>query len=123
MAITIRFNNVIVRQAAVKAKLPGGLPEAVRSFPMPGLTDGHLLAWRALMSGADAEYLAVVLCDAGLRHGVGADSDFAVVVPGFPESYPAWLEVGRVAEQRSCWLRGTEPGQLIDWHSQAGPGH
>ena len=122
MAIAIKFNNVVVRQAAVKAKLNGGLPETVRAFPVPGVTDGQLLVWPGLMSGADAEHLAIALCDAGLRHGVGMDSDFAVVAPGFEESYPAWLEVGHVADRRACWLRGTEPGALVDWHNAAGPG-
>jgi hypothetical protein len=122
MAVAIKFNNVVGRQAAVDAKLPGGLPEAVLAFPMRPLTDGRLLVWPALMSGQGAEYLAAALHAAGLHYGVNADSDFAVVAPGFPESYPAWLEVGHVAERRTCWLKGTEPGELVDWRRPVGPG-
>ena len=73
------------------------------------------------MAGNEASDIARILIQAGLRHGSDAASDFAVVAPGFPDEYPEWLEVGHVGACRACWLKGTDPGELVDWRNRAAP--
>jgi hypothetical protein len=118
MAVAIKFNNVVARQAAVAAKLAGVLPPAAPDLPLSPLADAHLLIWPALMDAVSPQRIARGLQAAGLRHGYDDHADFAVVTPGFPESYPAWLEVGHVGTRRACWLKGTDPGALIDWRDR-----
>ena len=122
MAIAIKFNNVVLRRSALAEKLSGVLPQALREWAFQPLTDSHLVVWPAIMDGETSESIAQVLQQAGLRHGFDGDSDFAAVAPGFPESYPVWLEVGHVGTRRACWLKGKDPGELMDWRHRAEPG-
>lgn len=115
MAIAIKFNNVVLRKAAIDAKLSGSLPQAVRDLPVLCEADAHLLVWRAMMDWHTPEQLALALHSAGLRHGFDADSDFAIVSPGMSETYPEWLEVGGIHFEWACWLKGTEPGTFVAW--------
>jgi hypothetical protein len=121
VAVAIKFNNVVVRKSAVADKLAGALPPALRAWAVQPVTDSGLLVWPALMDWETPEGIAGALRQAGLRHGFDGGSDFAVVAPGFPESYPEWLEVGHVGTRRACWLKGTDPGELVDWRRGAEP--
>ena len=119
MAIAIKFNNIVARRAAVQAKLGGDLPQVLREWTFKPLVDANLLVWPAMMDSDTPESIAQVLQQAGLKYGLDATSDFAAVAPGFPDSYPDWLEVGHVNDVRACWLKGSEPGELIDWRQRA----
>src|SRR4051812_8307525 len=119
MAVMIKFNNVVARKSALNEKLTGELPQALRAWSRRPFADSHLLVWPAMMDWETPEKIAGILQQAGLRHGFDNHSDFAIVAPGFPESYPEWLEVGKVDGLPACWLKGTEPGGLVDWRRRA----
>lgn len=113
MAVSIKFNNVVVRKSAVDAKLSGALPQTIREVSLKCHEDAHLFVWRLMMDWETPMELALALESAGLRNGLDEDSDFAIVRPAMPDSYPQWLEVGRIGAYSACWLKGMEPGDVV----------
>jgi len=113
MAIALEFISVLVRNSVINSQFPGGC-DSYRQFVSNGSYYRDLHLTRAgFMKSSDA-YEFVTLS----RGHVIQLPDIAVVsMDTDPATCCDWLVVGKVQSTLACWLRGTDPSELLYWRS------
>jgi tetratricopeptide (TPR) repeat protein len=119
MAVVIEGYSVVVRNATLAAKYPGGVEGYRRDCPNGSFCADESLSRVGFMARSDADIFVAQLAGAGLTpFRNGAAEEVALVSPQEGHLLPcAWLEWGWWGPAAIAWLAGTARGNL---HAPAG---
>lgn len=114
MAVLIQGFSVVVQQATLKAKYPGGLDAYREECPNSTFCADDLLARIGFMVQNDAEAFIAQLAAKGLTpFQNNACEDVALVTPVDGPLRPCqWLEVAPWGPAAMAWLAGTHRGDI-----------
>jgi tetratricopeptide (TPR) repeat protein len=119
MAVLIEGFSVVVRNADLAAKYPGGVAGYRRDCPNNSFCADEHLSRVGFMAQADAEVFVARLAEKGLTPSrKDAAEDVALVSQADGLLRPCvWLELGQWGQAAVAWLAGTQRGDL---HAPAG---
>lgn len=114
MAVVIEAYSVVVRNATVETKYPGGVPQYQQDCPNATFCSDNNLCRIAFMAHKDAEHFVAQLAAKGLtpsRKGTAEDVALVSQYEGTSGSCE-WLEVIKSEQSTVAWLSGTQPGDV-----------
>ena len=123
MAVVIEAFSVVVRNATLAAKYPGGVGGYRRDCPNNSFCADEHLSRIGFMAREDADGFVAQLAAKGLtphRKGVAEDVALATPAAGLLRPCP-WLEVGRWSQAIIAWLAGTQRGDVhapANWNAE-----
>ncbi len=128
MAVPIEGYSVLVRNATLVAKYPGGVDGYRRDCPNRTFCADELVSRVAFMVPGDADVFVAELAEKGLTpYRKGAAEDVALVSQAEGPLRPCtWLELSRRGDVTIAWLAGTDRGDVhapAGWHPDRGARH
>ena len=127
MAVSAIACSVVVRNATIEARFPGGMPAFTGSCPNQTFCTDGTISRVGFMVEKDARTFFNRLVGAGLApSSAEAASEIALVLQGQRFVYPCdWLQLGLFDGRPAVWLAGTDRGSLFiprgDLNSDIGP--
>ena len=123
MAVLIEAFSVVVRNATLAAKYPGGVEGYRRDCPNGSFCADEHLSRIGFMAPGDADLFVAQLAAKGLTpYRQGAAEDVALARPPGGLLRPcAWLVVGRWGQTMIAWLAGAKRGDLhapANWNAE-----
>lgn len=115
MAVSAIAISVVVRNATIEARFPGGMPAFARSCPNQTFCTDGTISRVGFMVQNDAQTFINRLGAAGLAPSpTQAASEIALVIQGHGFFYPCdWLQLGLFDGRPCVWLAGTDRGRLF----------
>jgi hypothetical protein len=115
MAVSAVANSVVVRNATIDARFPGGTPAFARSCPNNTFCTDGTISRVGFMAHDDARTFINHLVANGLASSLAeATSEIALVVQGHGFVYSCdWLQLGLFDGRPSVWLAGAVRGRLF----------
>jgi hypothetical protein len=127
MAVSAEAISVVVRNATIEARFPGGMPAFARSCPNQTFCTDGTISRVGFMAQSDAETFINRLRAAGLEpSSVGVVNEIALVIAehGFFDSC-SWLQFGLFDGHPAVWLAGADRDSLFvpqgELNSSSGP--
>jgi tetratricopeptide (TPR) repeat protein len=126
MAIVVEAFTVIVRNATLAARYPGGVDGLGRDCPNATFCSDDHLSRIAFMVREDADAFMAQMAAKGLTPSLKqAAADVVLVTSSGGASLPCtWLELGTSGKTSIAWLSGTPPGEIrgpAGWDPNAAP--
>lgn len=114
MAVSALVNSVVVRNADINARFPGGMPAFAKFCPNQTFCTDGTISRIGFMVECDARTFANSIATAGLAPlGTDVSSEIALVRQGQGFAYPCdWLQLGLFDGRLAVWLRGADRGDL-----------
>jgi tetratricopeptide (TPR) repeat protein len=114
MAVPIEAYSVVVRDATLAAKYPGGVSAYRNACPNNTYSSDSHISRVGFMNSRDADHFIAELAAAGLTpFRDGAAEDVALVTQHAGLARPCdWLEFALYQGSLIAWLAGTEPGNI-----------
>jgi hypothetical protein len=115
MAVSAEAISVVVRNATIEARFPGGMPAFARSCPNQTFCTDGTISRVGFMAQSDAETFINRLRAAGLEpSSVGVVNEIALVIAehGFFDSC-SWLQFGLFDGHPAVWLAGADRDSLF----------
>jgi hypothetical protein len=115
MAIAMECFNIIVPKAVIADRFPGGLVQYEKEGGLTYLADEYLTRGGA-MNWYDVETIIQHLAQFGIRYLDHAGQSVDIVVVDMfrgPMTPCDWIEFDSGDQGPRCWLRGTNPGNLV----------
>jgi tetratricopeptide (TPR) repeat protein len=126
MAIVVEAFTVIIRNATLAAKYPGGLDGFRRDCPNATFCTDNSISRVAFMARNDADAFIAQIAARGLTPSIKqAAEEVALVTASNGPAIPcAWLELGSSGKTPVAWLSGTQQGAIsapAGWDPNAAP--
>jgi len=115
VAVSAIAISVVVRNATIEARFPGGMTAFARSCPNQTVCTDGIISRVGFMVQKDAQIFVNRLVAAGLTLlPTETASEIALVIQGLGFFYPCdWLQLGLFEGYHSLWLAGTDRGTLF----------